>query len=211
MTGVRLDLVERSSGEPVAARLVTELGPFDLEQIEKIWGPLRREGARRLLREQGAGAVPQHWSWDWRRKGGLLRLASYQAMGIFVGDEAQGLMIVEADRNRARLEPDVGRPLVYIDFIEAAPWNVKGMAPAPRYIGVGSRLVEVAIRHSLELEYKGRIGLHALPQAEPFYREICGMAALERDPRKENLRYLEMTVAQAKLFLGESSPGESKP
>lgn len=194
------------SGSPVAARLETDLGPFDLEEIEKVWGPIRREGVRRLLRERGPGAVPQHWSWDWRRKGGLLRLASYQAMAIFVGDEAQGLMIVEADRNRARLEPDVGRPLVYIDFIEAAPWNVKAIEAAPRYGGVGARLVEAAIRHSRELEFRGRIGLHALPQAERYYREVCGMTEMERDPRKENLRYFEMTVGQSESFLGESTP-----
>ena len=33
--------------------------------------------------------------------------------------------------------------------------------------------------------FKGRVGLHALPQAEQFYREKCGMTPLGKDASKQ--------------------------
>jgi len=47
---------------------------------------------------------------------------------------------------------------------------------------------------------EGRVGLHALPQAEEFYRK-CGMTPIFRDPQHEDLVYYEFTKNQAQLFL----------
>ena len=49
--------------------------------------------------------------------------------------------------------------------------------------------------------FAGRVGLHSLPQAEPFYRDVCGMTDLGEDPNEYDLRYFEMTEAQAARFL----------
>jgi hypothetical protein len=40
----------------------------------------------------------------------------------------------------------------------------------------------------MEEGFRGRIGLHALPQAETFYARNCGMTDLGNDMRKEGLR-----------------------
>lgn len=40
----------------------------------------------------------------------------------------------------------------------------------PRLRGVGTALVTAAVALSEDEGFKGRIGLHSLPQAEDFYR-----------------------------------------
>lgn len=71
----------------------------------------------------------------------------------------------------------------------------------PRYGLIGSIFVATAVQLSLSEGFKGRIGLHSLPQAEKFYGERCRMTDLGRDAKKENLRYYEMTAEQASDFL----------
>ncbi len=70
-----------------------------------------------------------------------------------------------------------------------------------RYAAVGTRLVEAAVRLSLDEGFKGRIGLHSLPRSEGFYLRTCRMSAVERDLRKGNLLWCEFTPEQAKQFL----------
>src|SRR5271156_3290416 len=93
-----------------------------------------------------------------------------------------------------------GKPLVYLDYLEVAPWNRPDFGPVPRLRGVGSALITAAVALSDEEGFKGRLGLHSLPQADAFYRKI-GMTDLGPDPAYQNLRYFEMTVEQARTFL----------
>jgi hypothetical protein len=197
---IRLLLTEEATGAAVEAELDFDLGPHDLSEVEEIWGPLRREAARRIAREQGPTAVPQHWHWDWRSKGSLLRHPTFRCLGIRCRNEMQGIVMVDADRHRTKLAPDAGKPLMYVEFVEIAPWNSPLFVKQRRFTPVGPRLIEATIRLSDSEGYHGRIGLHSLPQSEVFY-ERCGMTAMENDASKENLRYYEMTREQAKAFL----------
>lgn len=104
-----------------------------------------------------------------------------------------------------RLESQKGKPLVYIEFLETAPWNRASLTRRPRYRRVGPALVDAAIQVSLNEGFEGRIGLHSLPQADRWYREKCEMTDLDKDPRKQNLRYFEMTVKQADAFMGKGN------
>jgi hypothetical protein len=113
----------------------------------------------------------------------------------------QGLMMVALAGHAATLPPDSGKPILYIDFLESAPWNAMPFPDHPYYSGVGSRLFEAAIRLSKKEGFRGRVSLHALPQSEHFYRETCGMTELAPDPQKEGLRYFELTSHQADAFL----------
>lgn len=56
-----------------------------------------------------------------------------------------------------------------------------------------------AIAVSEDEGFKGRLGLHSLPQADDFYRKI-GMTDLGQDAAYQNLRYFEMTSEQARAF-----------
>jgi hypothetical protein len=73
------------------------------------------------------------------------------------------------------------------------------LTEVPRFKGIGRILLGAAISLSFHEEFAGRIGLHALPQAEDWYRHVCGMTDLGVDGKK--MRYFEMTEAQAKAFL----------
>jgi hypothetical protein len=61
----------------------------------------------------------------------------------------------------------------------------------------------LAVQWSIDLGFKGRIGLHALPQADAFYRDVCGMTDLGQDPAYHSLRYFEFSEQQADDYLGE--------
>ena len=86
-------------------------------------------------------------------------------------------------------------------FMVAAPWNCSSIVADPQFSLVGSVLIAAAIHLSLAEEFSGRIGLHSLPKANPWYARECGMTDLGPDPTLQNLRYFEMTAEQAAEFL----------
>jgi len=61
-------------------------------------------------------------------------------------------------------------------------------------------MLAAAIQLSLDEGFRGRIGLHSLPQAEAYYAHI-GMASLGPDRNKQDLVYFEMTPQLAAAFL----------
>ena len=89
--------------------------------------------------------------------------------------------------------------IVYVDFIETAPWNAKEYTSTPLYKGVGVRLIQAAARLSIDEGFAGRVGLHTLPQSAGFYANACEMASLGID--SNNLEYLELTAAKAAVLL----------
>lgn len=114
------------------------------------------------------------------------------------GDDGGG-----QDPRPARLTPD--GLLIYVDYLEVAPWNLRiDGVQVPRYYGVGSVLVAAGAALSLSLGFAGRVGLHALPQAEAFYRERCRMTDLGTDPHYHDLRYFEYTEEQAAAWLAKN-------
>ena len=93
-----------------------------------------------------------------------------------------------------------GGSVVYLDYLEAAPWNLKSPLAAARFKGVGIALLADAVRLSIETGLDGRMGLHSLPQAEPFYTR-CGMIRVGEDPDYYGLPYYEYTGPQAAEWL----------
>jgi hypothetical protein len=102
----------------------------------------------------------------------------------------------------ARADPDVGQTLVYVGFLEVAPWNTRSLASHPRFRAVGTTLMYGAVEVSRRKGWAGRVGLHALPQAEAFYERI-GMARFEADREHEGLAYFEFTAEVARRFYSE--------
>lgn len=113
----------------------------------------------------------------------------------------QGLMLVSNAGHPCRIEEQKGKEQIYVDFVATAPWNSPGLAASPRYGLVGRVLIATAVQLSLEEGFRGRLGLHSLPQAETFYANNCEMTDLGLDQKKEGLRYFEMTLTQAAAFL----------
>jgi hypothetical protein len=77
----------------------------------------------------------------------------------------------------SRLAGQLGAPVIYIEAIATAPWNRPGFSPQPKYKGVGQILMQAAISLSIDEEFKGRVALHALPQATARFwanRQLLG-------------------------------------
>lgn len=199
MTKEEITLVDAMSKRPVVATLYLELAPTALVDTEAVWGPARVAAAR--SRAHAVLPIPEHWHWNWATKKDHLRLLANRCLGIECGGVMQGLMMINLARHAAVLDSDAGKPLVYIDFIENAPWNLKSLVDEPRYLGIGIRLFEAAVMLSTNEGFHGRVGLHSLPPSEPFYERTCGMTKLDSDPDKEDLAYFELSRASAAAFL----------
>jgi hypothetical protein len=211
---VTTKLKQRATGELVDAELHTKLELGDLLDAESAWMP-RRFGMIKQLHTAGVPQHewPQHWHWNWVHKllsKGMLNiggaLSPLRLMGVKCDDTWQGLVLATCVGHQTRTAKG-GKDLLYLKYLETAPWNlaVEEIGQKPVFSGVGWQLLELAVRLSEGLDFRGRIGLHALPQAEGFYKR-CGMTDLGKDRRCENLRYFEMTEEQANAFL---NPGRT--
>jgi hypothetical protein len=133
-------------------------------------------------------------------------MLGHPGFSIVCEDITQGMMILDTTSKRCRIEVQNGGHLAYVEFLETAPWNRPELLfDPPRFRGIGTLLIRAAIELSKEHEFKGRIGLHSLPQANSFYANTCGMMDLGPDPSYENLRYFEMTPEQAEAFIEKGS------
>lgn len=94
--------------------------------------------------------------------------------------------------------------MIYIDLVSAAPWNRFGFTDTPLYKGVGPLLLGTAVSLSVSEGLNGRLGLHALPQSESWYRNQ-GMTELGIDTaHPENLVYFEFASADALAYVNET-------
>lgn len=219
MSEIQTRLKEAASGRIVPATLHDELTLDDLFDAEAAWaGPrvrlLQKVSQARLSSQQR----PQSLHWSWARKAAALeplRLSAFgdsRLFGIRCEEQWQGILWAEIydhnDREHTCRLGSQGRPLVYVPFVETAPWNwdvpplppEAGSVQRRRFKGLGFQLMECAVRWSQQLDMKGRIGLHALPQADRFYQE-CGMTDLGPDQTHKGLVYFEFTEEQAKRFV----------
>jgi hypothetical protein len=200
-------LLNVATGEPEAAELldaITEkqLADWEGEWVPELLGALQRPHRAGVARAQW----PQSRHWDWRRKAATLQgMLAYPGFSIVCGGVTQGMMLVDTTTKRCRIESQAGKNLIYVCFVENAPWNRRELFDPPRYRGIGSILIGTAVELSKEQEFKGRIGLHSLPQANAFYANTCGMTDLgsDSDPDYQGLRYFEMTPEQAAAFIAK--------
>jgi hypothetical protein len=203
---VLVELLDHQSGEFVEAELFDEVTMDHFLETQREWRPVVTEAALYLAK---AGAkpilVPRHFHWDWTKKEADLRMLAITFYGLGCGGALQGLMKLLTVGHTCRLPEQAGKPLVYVDYLEAAPWNIKplmsALGKAPRYGGIGTLLLEAAVQKSKEEGFKGRLALHSLPTSEQFYLKACGMTAVGRDPAKQNLLWLEYTPEQAERFI----------
>lgn len=163
-----------------------------LDAIERLWEPERTRLADDL-RTHGETLESGHW--DWRNK--ARRQPHWHCLvTIECEGHVQGIMAVENHLRRSVLS--AGNWVLYVDYLEVAPWNYRvpqdrsrDAIRVPRYTRVGTMLIGEAIRMSLGAAAGGRVGLHGLPQAEDFYVRRCGMSRVGPDPMYYDLVYFE--------------------
>lgn len=145
--------------------------------------------------------APGHTRWQWEKKvAESEHLLSCPTLAIECENAVQGLMLLQTDGHFAKGEKDDGKPLVYVCYLTTAPWNLDEVQKQPKFEGVGSMLIRAAIEISIDLEFKGRIGLHSLPAAESFY-ECIGFQRYAADPDKEDLPYFELSSEKASALM----------
>ena len=199
-----LYLLDGATGQEIAGELRDSIEDEQLVDWQTKWQPAQIAVLQELARRGvPPGQWPQSWHWDWRRKTAHVQgLLAFRGFCVTAQGVTQGL--AQVDLNRLAQEPScAGKPLVYLDYLEVAPWNRTDLGQQPRLRGVGTALLSAVVALSLEEGFKGRIGLHSLPQADDFYRRRCGMTDLGADPNYQNLRYFEMTEEQSRVFIEE--------
>ena len=200
MNRLTLFLLDGVTRQPVSGFLVEDVTLEDIRRTDALWASsLRQALAEAFASGLGQNDLPEHLHWQWERKWHSSPAGS-RFLGIEHDGEMQALMSVRTDKT-CRLPEQSGLPLIYVDYLAAAPWNLPELVHQPRFRRGGFTLLVAAARLSRQMGYNGRIGLHSLPQAEDFYRSRCGMTDLGRDIFYEDLCYLEMTAAESDAFI----------
>lgn len=180
----------------VEASLFDEVTDEHLVMWKNTWSPMMQ--AYCAGRDQAD--KPEDYQWDWKWKADRWRpLLTFHSFAIVCENDLQGLMLAN-DLKSARVQAQFGTPIVYVELLATAPWNRAKIQKPKRFRGVGTVMMAAAIQLSLDLGFKGRIGLHSLPDAEAFYQNDCGMTPLGRDTAYGNWIYFEMTEEQAEAF-----------
>ena len=183
----------------VAATVSRGFAADRLAEVERSWTPAR-DALGAAMRAAGLRLENSHGRWT--RKDASVRAGQHLLLAAEAGGEVQGLLALNTELRPASLLP--GRWIRYVDYVEAAPWNLQvASVQNARYSGVGTLLIAEAIRTSLGRVAGGRIGLHSLPQAERFYTVRCRMTRVGPDPLSSGLVYYEYQDGVAAEWLSD--------
>ncbi|MFD1122441.1 GNAT family N-acetyltransferase [Methylophilus flavus] len=200
MTSQNISLRHARSGAKVDALLHENIDTTFAKLADDTWETF-------LSKEKEAAALKgmpepmlEHDHWRWEHKIGLsANLLSMPSFGVECDDQPQGIMLLFTDGYLSKSKATLHQPLVYLPYISTAPWNLPGFTSEPKYRGVGTILLSAAIQTSMELGFKGRLGLYSLPGAESFY-ECYKFESLGIDTRS-SLKYYELSAESAAEFL----------
>lgn len=209
MSEQRVELIRREDDAFVEATLLDGLVPKDLLLVERVWGPERLRVLGELL---GRGVPrpehPESLHWDWGRKASELKLLEASGFAIVCQEEWQGAMLVRTASHFAAARSRPRQAARLRGLHRSGPMELAnpGAWPGEPLPGCGSLLFREAVLESMRQGFHGRLGLHALPQAESFYERV-GMTRVGPDPSKQNLVYFEFTREQAGRFLDDGGTG----
>ncbi|MDA1274110.1 MAG: GNAT family N-acetyltransferase [Verrucomicrobia bacterium] len=185
----KIQLQRAATREMVEAELCDDIAEEHLQSWEARWAKAMDAHCEGLPDE----ATPEDSHWKWRPIANHYRSDPKCSLFAIVRDgELQGMMINEV------AEGVNGQPLIYVGWLATAPWNRPEVQTPPRYKGVGGAMVAAAVELSRRKGYGGRIALHSLSAAEPFYLK-CGMEDKGFDSAK-GMEYFEMSETAADKF-----------
>ena len=199
-------LLDVASNQLMPAELHEGISDKHLADWEAEWKPeleLQLKALNQANVERTLWPQSRHWDWSEKKQAIESRLSD-QCFALVCGGVTQAMMITNSIK-RCRLEAQYNQHLVYVEFIESAPWNRRTLVSnAQRYKLIGSVMLAAAIDLSIQEGFKGRIGLHSLPQANQFYADRIGMRDCGPDFEYQgDLRYFEMTPEDAKAFIAQ--------
>ncbi len=183
----------------IAATMIRNFSGNRLKKVEVEWGPHRKTITDTIRR---AGKPVFHSHWNWTNKVDRIDEGRLQICAVECDGSIQGLLSTATTPRVSGLK--LLAPVLYVDYIETAPWNLIQPTIPPRFIGIGSLFLLEAVLLSLDRSFEGRVGLHSLPSSEDFYRHKCGMTDLGPDPAYFDLRYFEYTSIDALNWLSHN-------
>lgn len=190
-------LSDCANGVQINSELILGVTIDEVDDATALWSPVLDN------LEQSIKDRVEHRHWDWSRKArAISQSRGYFIAGVRTQGEMQALVLWDEEFHYTKHPLQLGSPLVYVQFLTTAPWNDREIVTSPRYRGAGTLLLRSVVERSHDLGYKGRLGLHSLPQAERFYSEKCLMDDLGIDAIK-NLRYFEFTPILAQNFIDQ--------
>ena len=189
----------RSGQKKVPATVLEDISKEEVVETHKIWHPVRLQGLKQL--QSRGQPAPENAHWDWNQKASHLDLLAYRCVGIEYEGRVQGLMMMSTVYPSSRVPNQQGRPTVYVEYIESAPWNLAALTEHPQFSGVGTALIEAAVQYSLREGCEGRLALHSLPQSESFYSRFMTRIGMD-NLQGVLLAYFEMTPEQVQDLLG---------
>ena len=196
------ELFDRQSKSFVPATIVSPLGATQADHFKSHWKPgfeQHLKTARSARELEAAQLQDSHWLWPEKIAAGAGQI-SFASFAVMADGMTQGMMFLNLVKH-CRLDEQRGKPLAYVHLVSSAPWNRKALTAKPRFKGVGPALIGAAVSLSINDGFKGRIGLHALPQSASWYRDRCKMTDLGPDAGIVGMHYFEMTEVQALAFL----------
>lgn len=201
-------LLQFSTNTFVEATIQRNLTPSVIEATDAQWLAFKEH----YLEERDEAvldspSLPEHFHWEWSRKVRFYQNRSgYEFIGLGYDGKIQGILLLDYTR-QARLSNPTGLPLVYIDYLATAPWNLRELGNQPEFKGVGRVLFDLAREESAMRGLGGRIGLHSLPQALGFYHHL-NMVDLGPDNQYHGLHYFEIGEEKLPMTLRERSDDE---
>src|SRR6266545_2052168 len=131
-------LEERSTGGSVRAELRDAIEKQQLLDWLTAWQPMMRDVVRDLVAQRVPRSQwPQSWHWDWPGKmAEVAGLLAYRGFCVTCDGVTQGLMRINLT-SLAREDTQKEKPLVYVEYLEVAPWNRGDGGRAARYAGIG--------------------------------------------------------------------------
>lgn len=199
--------------KPFRLDVVDGIEPAAIDYIEKEWRPVIERPYKSALLQYfllpkasqtndafreilGRLGIPDR-HWDWRNKCNIAPGSNRRLYALMNDVHVEGIAMLLFGRESRTHSP--GLPVVYVDYLSAAPWNRVAIQRPPRFSGIGTMLLEVAVLVSRMQNCEGRCALHSLPSADSFYLEK-GMKAFGIDSGYHNLTYFEFDELAARAF-----------
>lgn len=193
-------VLNRQTGQIVEAELISDVSPALVVDAQRRWNSYRGMMLEQRSRE-GIGP-PENSEWDWTYKLSTSDPDEIRFFAIDLLGRVEGLMMLAVVPQASRQEGRDRDCILYVEFLEAAPWNQPEYAGAKaQYKGIGISLLSCAVERSMEAGCGGAIGLHSLSTAEAFYGRLqfddLGFDAVE------GYRYFELSAKAAQILKGD--------
>jgi len=171
----------------------TTWGGFNAHLLEEVY---KREKSDQKVKAILRSLQLEDFRWDWLGKAQAHKGNEYEWFFLYAEERPQGACLIYHPEGSKLSTGDI----FYVKFLAAAPWNRTSNIHERRFKGIGTMLLDVALKFAIEaLGLRPGFSLHSLPQAVSFYRKY-GMVHIEEE-NDGFLLYFELPEEIAKTVI----------